>query len=85
MKNFFRYYSKYYKDYKKQFFFAFIGMIMVSVSSSATAYLIKPILDKIFIAHNDIKLIGHKLLDKALENGGKDNITLEILAYEISK
>ncbi len=53
MKNFFRYYSKYYKDYKKQFFFAFIGMIMVSVSSSATAYLIKPILDKIFIAHNE--------------------------------
>jgi len=53
MKNFFRYYSKYYKDYKKQFFFAFIGMVMVSVSSSATAYLIKPILDKIFIAHNE--------------------------------
>jgi protein phosphatase len=42
-------------------------------------------IEKIFIAHNDIKLIGHKLLDKALENGGKDNITLEILAYEISK
>ena len=52
MKNFFKYYSKYYKDYKKQFFFAFIGMILVAMASSATAYLIKPVLDKIFIAHD---------------------------------
>jgi len=52
LKNFFKYYSKYYKDYKKQFFFAFIGMILVAMASSATAYLIKPVLDKIFIAHD---------------------------------
>ena len=52
MKQFFKYYSKFYKNYKKQFFFAFIGMILVAVSSSATAYLIKPVLDKIFIEHN---------------------------------
>ena len=52
MKKFFKYYLKYYKDYKKQFFFAFIGMILVAVASSATAYLIKPVLDKIFIQHN---------------------------------
>ena len=52
MKQFFKYYSKYYKDYKKQFFFAFIGMILVAGASSATAYLIKPVLDKIFIEHN---------------------------------
>ena len=56
MKNFFKYYSNYYKDYKKQFFFAFIGMILVAVASSATAYLIKPVLDKIFIEHNESML-----------------------------
>ena len=52
MKNFFKYYMKFYKDYKKQFLFAFIGMILVAISSSATAYLIKPVLDQIFIAHD---------------------------------
>jgi len=56
LKNFFKYYSNYYKDYKKQFFFAFIGMILVAVASSATAYLIKPVLDKIFIEHNESML-----------------------------
>ena len=53
MKQFFKYYTKYYKDYKAQFFFAFIGMILVASASSATAYLIKPVLDKIFIEHNE--------------------------------
>ena len=53
MKKFFKYYSKYYKDYKKKFFYAFIGMILVAIASSATAYLIKPVLDKIFIEHNE--------------------------------
>ena len=53
MKNFFKYYLKYYKDYKKQFFFAFIGMVLVASASSATAYLIKPVLDRIFIEHNE--------------------------------
>ena len=53
MKQFFKYYAKYYKDYKAQFFFAFIGMILVAGASSATAYLIKPVLDKIFIEHNE--------------------------------
>jgi len=53
LKQFFKYYTKYYKDYKAQFFFAFIGMILVASASSATAYLIKPVLDKIFIEHNE--------------------------------
>jgi len=53
LKKFFKYYAKYYKDYKKQFFFAFIGMVLVAGASSATAYLIKPVLDKIFIAHDE--------------------------------
>ena len=53
MKKFFKYYLKYYKDYKDKFFYAFIGMILVATASSATAYLIKPVLDKIFIEHNE--------------------------------
>jgi len=53
LKEFFKYYAKYYKHYKSKFFYAFIGMILVAVASSATAYLIKPVLDKIFIEHNE--------------------------------
>jgi subfamily B ATP-binding cassette protein MsbA len=53
LKKFFKYYSKYYKDYKTKFFYAFIGMILVATASSATAYLIKPVLDKIFIEQNE--------------------------------
>ena len=52
MKEFIKYYSHYYKNYKKEFAFAFIGMILVAVASSGTAYLIKPVLDKIFIAQD---------------------------------
>ena len=39
----------------------------------------------VFEEVQDIQKIGARLLDLALENGGKDNITLEVLAYEISK
>ncbi|WP_459978827.1 ABC transporter ATP-binding protein [Nautilia lithotrophica] len=53
MWKFFKEYFPYYKDYKKQIIFAIIGMIMVSVSSAAVAYLIKPVLDKIFIEKNE--------------------------------
>jgi len=52
VKEFIKYYSHYYKNYKKEFAFAFIGMILVAVASSGTAYLIKPVLDKIFIAQD---------------------------------
>ena len=42
----------YFKDYKKEFFFMIMGMIMVAVGTTASAYLIKPVLDKIFIQKN---------------------------------
>ncbi len=42
-------------------------------------------IESIFNKFTDIDKIAQKLLDIALENGGKDNITLEILSYEISK
>jgi subfamily B ATP-binding cassette protein MsbA len=46
-------YIPYYKSYKKEFIIAFIGMVLVSASTAATAYLIKPVLDKIFINKNE--------------------------------
>jgi ATP-binding cassette, subfamily B, bacterial MsbA len=52
MKNFFKQYSPYYKNYKLQFFYAFIGIILVSASTSSTAYAIQPLLDDIFINKN---------------------------------
>ena len=53
MKNFLKEYLTYYKDYKKQIIIAIIGMIVVSFATASTAYLIKPILDKIFIEKNE--------------------------------
>lgn len=50
MKNFFAQYIPYYKNYVQKFIFAFIGMVLVAVGSSGTAYVIQPLLDKIFIA-----------------------------------
>ena len=45
-------YLPYYKNYKKEIFFAILGMILVSLATAATAYLVKPVLDKIFIEKN---------------------------------
>ena len=49
MKDFFKQYIPYYKNYKLEFFYSFIGIILVSVSTSGTAYAIQPLLDDIFI------------------------------------
>jgi ATP-binding cassette, subfamily B, bacterial MsbA len=49
MKEFFKQYSPYYKNYKLHFFYAFIGIILVSSATSGTAYAIQPLLDDIFI------------------------------------
>ncbi|AZV47386.1 ABC transporter permease [Nautilia sp. PV-1] len=53
MWKFIKEYLPYYKHYKKEIFLAVIGMIMVSVSTAAIAYIIKPVLDKIFIDKNE--------------------------------
>ncbi|MDD2896761.1 MAG: ABC transporter ATP-binding protein [Aliarcobacter sp.] len=52
MRDFFRQYSPYYKNYKSYFFYSFIGIILVSASTSGTAYAIQPLLDDIFINKN---------------------------------
>lgn len=49
MKDFFKQYVPYYKNYKLYFFYAFIGIVLVSGSTSGTAYAIQPLLDDIFI------------------------------------
>jgi len=42
-------YLPYLVGYKKQFFFAVLGMIAVAVGTTGSAYLIKPVLDDVFI------------------------------------
>ncbi|MDA3043563.1 MULTISPECIES: ABC transporter ATP-binding protein [unclassified Campylobacter] len=43
-------------DYKIQFALAFLGMIMTSLATSASAYLVKPVLDYIFVEKNTLYL-----------------------------
>lgn len=49
MKDFFKQYIPYYKNYKLQFFYSLVGIILVAASTSGTAYAIQPLLDDIFI------------------------------------
>jgi len=49
MKQLFKYFTPYFKDYKREFFFAILGMIAVAVGTTASAHLLKPVLDDIFI------------------------------------
>ncbi len=46
-------FTPYYKDYIPYFIFAVIGMILASGGTAASAYLVKPLLDKIFIAKDE--------------------------------
>lgn len=49
MKDFFKQYIPYYKDYVNKFIIAFIGMLLVAGGTSGSAYVIKPLLDEVFI------------------------------------
>ncbi len=49
MKDLLRQYLPYLSGYKRQFFFAILGMIAVAVGTAGTAQLIKPVLDDVFI------------------------------------
>ena len=49
MKEFYKQYLPYFKNYKLKFFYAIIGMILVASGTAGTAYLIEPLLDDIFI------------------------------------
>ncbi len=56
MTDFIKQYIPYYKNYKQQFFYTFIGIILVAVGTSGTAYVIKPLLDDIFV-NKDEKML----------------------------
>ena len=52
MKKLFKYYAPYFSEYKKEFFFALLGMIAVAVGTTGSAHLLKPVLDDVFISKN---------------------------------
>jgi ATP-binding cassette, subfamily B, bacterial MsbA len=56
MRDFFKQYAPYYKNYILYFFYSFIGIILVSAATSGTAYAIQPLLDDIFI-NKDEKML----------------------------
>jgi subfamily B ATP-binding cassette protein MsbA len=49
LKKLFNYFYPYFRLYKKEFFIAVLGMIAVAVGTTASAHLLKPVLDDIFI------------------------------------
>lgn len=49
MKDLLRQYLPYLTGYKREFFFAVLGMIAVAIGTAGTAQLIKPVLDDVFI------------------------------------
>jgi subfamily B ATP-binding cassette protein MsbA len=49
MWQFLKEYFPYYREYKREFGLALLGMVLISVGSAGTAYLVKPVLDSIFI------------------------------------
>jgi subfamily B ATP-binding cassette protein MsbA len=49
LRNFIKQYFAYYKNYKLYFFFALIGVVLVSFGTAGTAYIIKPLIDDIFV------------------------------------
>ena len=56
LKELLRRFSPYFKDYKFEFFLAIIGMIMAAVAAAGSAWLIDPVLNKIFIEKNETLL-----------------------------
>jgi subfamily B ATP-binding cassette protein MsbA len=49
---FLKHYYPYLKEYKSKLFLAFFGMILVAVTTASIAYMMKPLLDDIFVAKN---------------------------------
>jgi lipid export ABC transport protein len=49
----FKRFKSYYKDYYFEFTIAILGMILTAIGTASSAYLVKPVLDKIFIEKNE--------------------------------
>ncbi len=56
MKDLLKQYLPYLTGYKREFFFAVLGMIAVAVGTAGTAQLIKPVMDDVFI-NKDIEML----------------------------
>ncbi len=56
MKDLLRQYLPYLVGYKKQFFYAILGMIAVAIGTAGTAHIIKPVLDDVFINKDEAML-----------------------------
>ena len=56
MKKFFKTYLPYYRNYKMKVVMAIIGMLLTSGATAAIAYLVKPLMDRIFI-EQDIQML----------------------------
>jgi len=56
MRDFLKQYIPYYKNYKMKFFYSILGMIMIALGTAGTAYVIKPVLDEIFI-NKDVTML----------------------------
>ena len=52
----FRRFKSYYKEYVWQFAIAILGMIMASIGTAVSAWLVKPVLDHIFVEKNETLL-----------------------------
>ena len=50
MKKLFLYFLPYLSEYKREFLYAVLGMVAVAVGTTASAHLLKPVLDQVFIA-----------------------------------
>ncbi len=62
VKDVFKRFIPYFKDYIPQFALAIIGMIMASVGTAVSAYLVKPVLDKIFVEKTKVCYICFLML-----------------------
>ncbi len=49
-------FKPYFKNYKFEFMLVIVGMILAAIGTTASAYIIKPVLDKIFIEKNSTLL-----------------------------
>ena len=82
MKNFFKQYIPYYKNYIKKFIYVIIGIILVSLGTAGSAYIIKPLLDEIFVNKDEAMLSIIPLMIIALYTA--KGIGRYIQAYYIS-
>jgi subfamily B ATP-binding cassette protein MsbA len=57
LKNFFKKYLPFYKSYKKEIIFVVIGMLSYAGANGAIAYLVKPVLDEIFV-NKDVAMLS---------------------------